>query len=68
MKSENGMGIIAIIISVLIIALIVFWAYRFFENTVDEQKIEDIRANMLLIQGKTNDRKFTGSYRSVGLF
>lgn len=52
MKSENGMGIIAIIISVLIIALIVFWAYRFFENTVDEQKIEDIRANMLLIQGK----------------
>ena len=52
MKVEKGMGIIAIIISVLIIVGIAIFAYNFVVNTADEQKIEDIRANMLLIQGK----------------
>ena len=52
MNSEKGMGIIAIIISVLIIVGIAIFAYNFAVNTVDEQKMEDIRANMLLIQGK----------------
>ena len=52
MNKENGMGIIAIIISVLIIILIGVFAYKFIINFVDKQKIEDIRANMLLIQGK----------------
>ena len=52
MKAEKGMGIIAIIISVLIIVGIAIFAYNFAVNTADEQKIEDIRANMLLIQGK----------------
>ena len=46
------MGIIAIIISVLIIVGLVIFAYYFIIDTADEQKIEDIRANMLLIQGK----------------
>ena len=52
MNTEKGMGIIAIIISVLIIVGIAIFAYNFAVNTADEQKIEDIRANMLLIQGK----------------
>ena len=52
MKAEKGMGIIAIIISVLVIVGIAIFAYNFVVNTADEQKIEDIRANMLLIQGK----------------
>lgn len=52
MNKENGMGIIAIIISVLIIVLIGIFAYNFIINSADKQKIEDIRANMLLIQGK----------------
>ena len=52
MKAEKGMGIIAIIISVLIIVGIAIFAYNFAVNTADEQKIDDIRANMLLIQGK----------------
>ena len=52
MKVEKGMGTIAIIISVLIIVGIAIFAYNFAVNTADEQKIEDIRANMLLIQGK----------------
>lgn len=52
MKAEKGMGIIAIIISVLIIVGIAIFAYNFAVNTADEQKIQDIRANMLLIQGK----------------
>lgn len=52
MNKENGMGVIAIIISVLIIVLIGIFAYNFIINSADKQKIEDIRANMLLIQGK----------------
>lgn len=52
MKAEKGMGIIAIIISVLVIVAIAIFAYNFVVNTADEQKIEDIRTNMLLIQGK----------------
>ncbi len=52
MYKENGMGIIAIIISVLVIVLIGIFAYNFIINSADKQKIEDIRANMLLIQGK----------------
>ncbi len=52
MNKEKGMGIIAIIISVVVIVLIVIFAYNFIINRADEQKLEDIRANMLLIQGK----------------
>ena len=52
MNTEKGMGIIAIIISVLVIVAIAIFAYNFVVNTADEQKIEDIRTNMLLIQGK----------------
>ena len=52
MNSEKGMGIIAIIIAVLVIIGIAIFAYNFVINTADEQKLEDIRANMLLIQGK----------------
>ena len=52
MNSEKGMGIIAIIIAVLVIIGIAIFAYNFIVNTADEQKLEDIRANMLLIQGK----------------
>lgn len=52
MNLEKGMGIIAIIIAVLVIIGIAIFAYNFVINTADEQKLEDIRANMLLIQGK----------------
>lgn len=52
MNTEKGMGIIAIIISVLVIVAIAIFAYNFVVNTAGEQKIEDIRTNMLLIQGK----------------
>ena len=52
MNTEKGRGIIAIIISVLVIVAIAIFAYNFVVNTADEQKIEDIRTNMLLIQGK----------------
>ena len=52
MKEERGMGMSAIIISIIVIVLIAVFAYNFYINTVDEQKLEDIRANMLLIQGK----------------
>ena len=52
MNLEKGMGIIAIIIAVLVIVGIAIFAYNFIVNTADEQKLEDIRANMLLIQGK----------------
>lgn len=52
MYKENGMGIISIIISLIIIAIIAIFAYNFVINSANKQKIEDIRANLLLIQGK----------------
>lgn len=53
MNRENGMGIISIIISVIVIALIGYFAYNFILKVADKQKVEDIRANLLLIQGKS---------------
>ena len=52
MKKEEGMGIIAIILVIILIALLGFLTYYFIKNTAKDKKVEDIKANMLLIQGK----------------
>lgn len=52
MNKEEGMGIIAIILVIIIIIGLGFLAYFFIKNSVNENKIVDIEANMLLIQGK----------------
>lgn len=52
MKTERGMGIISIIILIIIIIAIIIASYHFFENKVNNSQIVNIKANMLLIQGK----------------
>lgn len=52
MKTENGMGLLAIILVIILIIALVFGGYYFIKNLVKDKKIENIKANMLLIQGK----------------
>ena len=53
MKNENGLGIIAIIFIIIIIAAIVTASVFFINRTINNEKNEDIKANMLLIEGAT---------------
>lgn len=53
MKNENGLGIIAIIFIIIIIAVIVTASVFFINRTINDEKNEDIKANMLLIEGAT---------------
>lgn len=52
MKNQNGMGHITLIITILIIVLVIVGIVVFVNNKVEDEKIETIRTNMLLIQGK----------------
>lgn len=53
MKSENGLGIISIIIIIVIIAGLITGAAIYINKSLDTEKSEDIKSNMLLIQGAT---------------
>ena len=53
MKSENGLGIISIIIIIVIIAGLITGAVIYINKSLDTEKSEDIKSNMLLIQGAT---------------
>lgn len=53
MKNEDGLGIISIIIIISIIAGLVIGAVIYINKSLDTEKNEDIKANMLLIQGAT---------------
>lgn len=52
MKKESGMGIIAIIITIALIIILGVLGYRALKSKVKDEKIKDIKANMLIIQGK----------------
>ena len=52
MKRENGMGMLAIFFIIVLIILLAVGGYFFIKNMAKEKKVEDIEANMLLIQGK----------------
>ena len=59
MSKEKGMGLIAIFLVIIIIIGLGFLAYFFIKNSAKENKIVDIEANMLLIQGKCKILKET---------
>lgn len=61
MKKEEGMGIIAIILTIILIIILGILGYRAFKDDAKGKKIEDIKANMLLIQGKGKVLKETAS-------
>lgn len=52
MKKESGMGLLAIIFIIILIIVLVILGYYTVRNFTKDKKIEDIKANMLLIQGK----------------
>lgn len=52
MSKEKGMGLISIFLVIIIIIGLGFLAYFFIKNSANENRIVDIEANMLLIQGK----------------
>ncbi len=51
MKSENGLGIIGIIFIIIIISTIITGGVFFIKNNINHEKNDEIRSNMLLIQG-----------------
>ena len=53
MKDEKGLGIIAIIFIIVIIAGLIGASVYWINKNIDDEKNEDIKANMLLIQGAT---------------
>ncbi len=52
MREEKGMGIIQIILLSIIIIIICIFAYKFIRSKIKSDTVVDIKANMLLIQGK----------------
>lgn len=59
MKKERGMGILGIIVTVILIIFFIVLSYNFFSNMAKDSEIEDIKANMLVIQGKSKIIKET---------
>lgn len=52
MKKESGMGLLAIIFIIVLIIVLVVLGYYTIKKITKDKKLEDIKANMLLIQGK----------------
>ena len=53
MKKENGMGIISIILTIIVIILLIILGYHIIKRELKKEKVEDIKANMLILQGKS---------------
>ena len=52
MKSEKGLGIIGIILIIIIIAGLITGAVFVINKSINSEKNDQVRSNMLLIQGK----------------
>lgn len=52
MRKEEGLSIIEIILALIIIIGLIIAGYTALKNWGENKKIEDIKGNMLLIQGK----------------
>ena len=51
MYKENGKGMVKMIISIIVIVALVILAYFYWNNIKTKKKSDDVRSNMLLIQG-----------------
>lgn len=51
MKREEAKGMIKMVLSIIIIALLIVGGYHYIKNKNTDSKNEDIKSNMLLIQG-----------------
>lgn len=50
MKNEKGIALIGLLLVVIIITIVIFFGMRYLKEYVNNQKNEDIKANMLAIQ------------------
>lgn len=51
MKREEAKGMIKMVLSIIIIVLLIIGGYHYIKNKNEDSKNEDIKSNMLLIQG-----------------
>lgn len=50
MKNEKGIALIGLLLVVIIITIVIFFGMKYLKEYVNNQKNEDIKANMLAIQ------------------
>ena len=62
LNNQKGITIIALIITVIIMAILVTVSIRVGTDAIDKSKQEDIKSNMLLIQGKSKIIKDKHTY------
>ncbi len=55
MKKENGLSMRALIIIVVLLGIVIFLGFRYVKNYINNEKDEDIKTIMLLIQGKVTE-------------
>jgi len=53
LKNQKGITIVALIITIILMIILVSVSVRFGTEAIDKSKQEDIKSNMLLIQGKS---------------
>lgn len=53
MQKQNGITIVALIVTVIIMLILVGVSIKFGTEEIEKSKIEDIKSNMLLIQGRS---------------
>lgn len=54
LKKENGLTYIAMIFIIILIAIIVFTVIYFARMQISKERLETLKTNLLLIQGKTD--------------
>ena len=55
MKKESGLSMIALILIITVIGIVVFMGVKYVRNYIENEKKEDIKTTMLLIQGKITE-------------
>ena len=55
MKKESGLSMIALILIITVIGIVVFMGVKYVQNYIENEKKEDIKTTMLLIQGKITE-------------
>ena len=58
LRNQKGITIIALIITIVIMAILVSVSIKVGTDAIDKSREEDIKSNMLLIQGKSKIIKY----------
>lgn len=55
MKKQNGITIVALCVTIIVISILTTITVQYGTNLISEVKLQDLRTNMLLIQAKTKE-------------